>query len=306
MKKAPSVSRRGWWKGLRYGLAHDNLPRPAGGGGRKDGEGETYAAHGRFFTGCSKAWQNRPVDYDRTPMPEAYDRGRALAPGTLALWLDEMASLLPCQPERIVDLGSGTGRFSFGLAEGYAAQVIGVEPSEKMLSQARAKPPYPDVSFRTGAAEQIPIESGWADLVFMSTMFHHIADRARAAAECARVLAPGGCVAIRNPTRDAGLHNPLGGWFEGFEAIYDAQMPLLAEIVGPFESAGFRLLGHKIIHQQTHPDWARFVDQVSHRADSLLIRLPDQAFEAGLAKLRANPQPGPVYDDVALIVLQRP
>jgi ubiquinone/menaquinone biosynthesis C-methylase UbiE len=246
------------------------------------------------------------VDYDRTPMPEAYDRGRALAPGVLALWLDEMASLLPRRPERIVDLGSGTGRFSFGLADGYAAQVIGVDPSEKMLSQARAKPAHSEVSFRTGSAEQIPIESGWADLVFMSMVFHHIGERATAAAECARVLAPGGCVAIRNPTRDGGLHNPLGGWFEGFEAIYEAQMPLLAEVTAPFEAAGFHRLGHRTIRQQTHPDWGRFVEQVSHRADSLLIRLPDAAFQAGLDRLRANPQPGPVYDEVALIVLQRP
>jgi len=246
------------------------------------------------------------VDYDRTAMPEAYDRGRALAPGTLALWLDEMASLLPRQPERIVDLGSGTGRFSFGLADGFAAQVIGVEPSEKMLGQARAKPANPDVSFRAGSAEQIPVESGWADLIFMSMVFHHIADRPKAGAECARVLAPGGCVAIRNPTRDGGLHNPLGGWFEGFEAVYDAQMPLLAEITAPFEAAGLRQIGHKVVRQQTHPDWARFVEQVSHRADSLLTRLPDEAFQAGLAALRASPQSGPVYDDVALVVLQKP
>ncbi|HEX3700630.1 MAG TPA: class I SAM-dependent methyltransferase [Phenylobacterium sp.] len=246
------------------------------------------------------------MDYDRTPMPEAYDRGRALAPGTLALWLDELASLLPKRPERIIDLGCGTGRFSFGLAEAYAAQLIGVDPSEKMLAQARAKPANPEVSFRTGSAEQVPVESGWADLVFMSMVFHHIEGREEAASECARVLSPGGCVAIRNPTRDRGLHMPLGGWFEGLEAIYEAQMPLLAEIVEPFEAAGFRPLGHKPIRQQTHPDWATFVEQVSHRADSLLIRLPDDVFQAGLAALRAHPRPGPVHDEVDLIVLQRP
>lgn len=287
-------------------LAHDNLPRPAGGGGNKVREGEAYAAHERWLTVFREAWQKGLVDYDRTNMSEGYDRGRALAPGNLALWLDEMAALLPARPERIVDLGCGTGRFSQGLADGYAAQVIGVDRSEKMLAQARAKPASPDVSYLTGSAEQIPIESRWADLVFLSMVFHHIGDRAAAATECARVLRPGGCVAIRNSSRDQAPNQPLFGWFEGISALYEAHIPSLAEMVAPFEAAGFRQIGHKVIRQVTHADWATFVEQIAHRADSLLTRLPDEAFEAGMAKVRAAPQPGPVHDLVDLLVLQRP
>lgn len=245
------------------------------------------------------------MDYDRTAMPEAYDRGRAMQPGVLALWLDEMAAILPRRPERIVDLGCGTGRFSGGLANGYAAQVIGVDPSEKMLREARAKDLGADVSFRTGSAEAIPVESGWADLVFMSMVFHHIGDRATAAAECARVLAPGGCVAIRGPTREQAHTVPLNGYFAGIEALYLARMPSLAEIAAPFEGAGFRRLGHKVIVQVSQPDWATYVERTVLRADSLLSSLPDAAFEAGLAAMRARPKPGPVRDWVDLVVLQK-
>ncbi|HSV02496.1 MAG TPA: class I SAM-dependent methyltransferase [Phenylobacterium sp.] len=246
------------------------------------------------------------MDYDRTRMPEAYDRGRAMQPGVLALWLDELASLLPRRPERIVDLGCGTGRFSGGLANGYAAQVIGVDPSEKMLREARAKDLGPDVSFRTGSAEAIPVESGWADLVFMSMVFHHIGDRPKAAAECGRVLAPGGCVAIRGPTREQAHRVPLNGYFEGFEALYLARMPSLAEIAAPFQPEGFRPLGHKLVEQVSQPDWTSFVERTTLRADSLLASLPDAAFEAGLGAMRARPTPGPVRDWVDLVVLQRP
>jgi len=245
------------------------------------------------------------MDYDRTAMPEAYDRGRQMAPGVLAIWLDELAGLLPRRPERIVDLGCGTGRFAGGLADGYAARVIGVDPSEKMLREARAKDLGPDVSFRAGSAESIPVESGWADLVFMSMVFHHIADRAAAAAEFARVLSPGGCVAIRNATREQAAHSPLNGWFEGTEGIYASKIPAVDEITAPLEAAGFQPIGHRLVDQPTYPDWATFVERTAHRADSLLTRLPDAAFEAGMARLRASRRPGPVRDRVDLIVLQR-
>lgn len=246
------------------------------------------------------------MDYDRTAIPERYDRGRQMQPGVLALWLDEMAAVLPKRPERIIDLGCGTGRLSSGLAAGYAAQVIGVDPSEKMLREARGKDLGADVSFRSGSAEAIPVESGWADLIFMSMVFHHLGQRAAAAAECRRVLAEGGCVAVRNATREQAHAVPLNGWFEGFEAVYEAQMPSVAEIREPFEDAGFRLIGHRVIDQPTFPDWATFVERTAHRADSLLIRLPDAAFEAGMARLRAVDHKGPVRDLVDLIVLQQP
>lgn len=260
----------------------------------------------RRLTEIREAWQKKAMDYDKTAIPEAYDRGRQMQPGVMALWLDEMASILPRRPERIVDLGCGTGRLSAGLANGYAAQVIGVDPSEKMLREAQAKDLGPDVSFRRGSAETITVESGWADLVFMSMVFHHIDDRETAAAECMRVLAPGGCVAIRNATREQAASVPFNGWFEGFEAVYEARMPALAEITAPFEAAGFRLIGRRVIDQPTHPDWTTFVTRTAQRADSLLIRLPDAAFEAGMARLRAANRPGPVHDRVDLVVLQTP
>jgi ubiquinone/menaquinone biosynthesis C-methylase UbiE len=39
----------------------------------------------------------------------------------------------------VVDLGCGTGRFSELLAAQFVARVIGIDPSQKMLEQARQK-----------------------------------------------------------------------------------------------------------------------------------------------------------------------
>src|SRR5438132_10283157 len=80
------------------------------------------------------------VDYDQTNMPAAYDAGRRYSPAVLALWLDVISRWVPnATVSDILDLGCGTGRYSTALAEHFDARVIAVDPSEKMLAEARKK-----------------------------------------------------------------------------------------------------------------------------------------------------------------------
>ena len=111
------------------------------------------------------------MDYDQTAIPETYDRGRSHSPAVLRLWMEALSSHVPRDGVRdIVDLGCGTGRFSFGLADHFEAQVIGVDPSEKMLQQARAKASSHRVSFRHGGGEALPLQDRSADMVFLSVV----------------------------------------------------------------------------------------------------------------------------------------
>ena len=80
------------------------------------------------------------VDYDLTRIPAAYDRGRDHGPEVLNLWMSVIESQVDGGSiSMILDLGCGTGRFSEGLATRFRARVVGVDPSEKMLDQARRK-----------------------------------------------------------------------------------------------------------------------------------------------------------------------
>jgi ubiquinone/menaquinone biosynthesis C-methylase UbiE len=119
------------------------------------------------------------MDYDQTEIATSYDKARALAPETARLWLDLLsvyvgraATLL------IVDLGCGTGRFSQLLAEHFGIEVIGIDPSQKMLDRARQKRVTGKVSYREGPAEAMPLPDGCADLVLMSMIYHHLSDPA--------------------------------------------------------------------------------------------------------------------------------
>jgi ubiquinone/menaquinone biosynthesis C-methylase UbiE len=103
----------------------------------------------------------------------------------------------------IIDLGCGTGRFSELLAGHFSAQVIGIDPSLKMLDQARRNPAIGNVVYCQGLVEALPFRDGCADLVFMSMVYHHFTDSSAVAKECHRALRQGGYPCIRNGTRES-------------------------------------------------------------------------------------------------------
>ena len=81
------------------------------------------------------------MDYDQSGIARTYDEARALTPARHRHW----QRLLSAHVDRaaislVVDLGCGTGRFSEMLAAELGARVIGLDPSEKMIDQARRKP----------------------------------------------------------------------------------------------------------------------------------------------------------------------
>jgi ubiquinone/menaquinone biosynthesis C-methylase UbiE len=76
------------------------------------------------------------VDYDRTSIATTYDSARTYSDDVLQQCIDVIAAHLPSQPQLIVDVGCGTGRYSQALADRFEANVIGIDPSERMLAVA--------------------------------------------------------------------------------------------------------------------------------------------------------------------------
>jgi ubiquinone/menaquinone biosynthesis C-methylase UbiE len=244
------------------------------------------------------------MDYDRTTMPEAYDRGRKPPDGVLDMWMDRIAAALAGhKTSTIVDLGCGTGRFSDLLAERFGANVVGVDPSQKMLAQAREKSMSDRVTFMHGTGEAIPCADASADLVFMSMAFHHFASPAQAATECRRVLRNGGMVCVRNSTRDRS--SPYEAFFPNYRSALDILRPV-ADIVAAFTKNGFKQKHHEVVPHVMARDLQELAEKASHRADSTLVRLSDADFEHGLAKMRAAPATSePAMIEIDLLVFAR-
>ncbi|WP_456285512.1 class I SAM-dependent methyltransferase [Microbacterium sp. JZ70] len=98
----------------------------------------------------------------------------------------------------ILDLGAGTGKLTRKLVP-LADRVVAVDPSEPMLDQLRMILPAVDV--RVGTAEDIPAPDRSQDLVTVAQAFHWF-DESLACAEIARVLRPGGALALLWNTYD--------------------------------------------------------------------------------------------------------
>lgn len=230
------------------------------------------------------------MDYDKTAIPEAYDAARGYSPEVMGRWLELFAEQTAAAGpvETILDLGCGTGRFSAALAGRFGARVVGLDPSERMLAEARAKDFGPDVAFCRADGEALPLGDGAVDLVFLSMAFHHLADRAAAVRECRRVLRPGGRVLLRNGTVDRLASYPYVGLFPGVEAVLQDRLVACQEITQVFKAAGFATTHHQVVSHPMAPTWAAYAEKAALKADSILAALSDEAFQAGMTALRAH------------------
>jgi ubiquinone/menaquinone biosynthesis C-methylase UbiE len=94
------------------------------------------------------------------------------------------------------DLGCGTGQLTDAIAP-YVKQVIAIDSSVDMLDAARSRVgDGRNVDLRQGDLENLPVGPGQLDAAMMSLVLHHAPSPAKALAEVARVLRPGGRVLI--------------------------------------------------------------------------------------------------------------
>ena len=90
------------------------------------------------------------------------------------------------------DLGCGTGQLTETVAP-YVKRVIAVDGSADMLDAARHRlGAAKNVDLRKGELENLPIDSAGLDVAMLSLVLHYSPAPARALAEAARVLRPGG------------------------------------------------------------------------------------------------------------------
>jgi SAM-dependent methyltransferase len=95
-------------------------------------------------------------------------------------------------PQRILDLGAGTGLLTRDLI-GRAPEVLAVEPDEEMRAVLATTAPGAEVL--AGSAERIPVPDASIDAVLVGQAFHWFS-RPAADRELARVLRPGGVVGL--------------------------------------------------------------------------------------------------------------
>ena len=107
-------------------------------------------------------------------------------------------ALGPTPIELFVDVGTGTGRMLELFADRYTSG-LGFDLSTAMLAYARPKLDRAGVvhaQVRHGDIYDLPLADGAAGAVVMHQILHYLSDPARAIAEAARLVAPGGKLLI--------------------------------------------------------------------------------------------------------------
>lgn len=165
------------------------------------------------------------IGYERSDLeslPEGTDMGLSCGNPTA------LASLKA--GEVVVDLGSGGGMdvFLAGPRVGPTGRVIGIDMTPEMISKARRgiavyreRHGLENVEFRLGEIEHLPLADNTADVVISNCVINLSPDKAAVWREIARVLKPGGRVAVS----DIVLLHPLP---EGVAEMVEAWVGCIA------------------------------------------------------------------------------
>lgn len=240
-----------------------------------------------------------------------YNAARQMPQETIDLWLARLKSALAAfhfRPQSILDLGCGTGRFTSALADTFNCCVVAVDPSEAMLHVAR-QAPCKRLDWRVGTAEDIPLENGQVDLVFMSQVFHHLPNHAKALHEIRRVLTETGFLAIRNSTRENNAQIEWLRFFPEAQAIEDKRILSQQELSALVCQEKFQFVMRETVEQYFAASYAEYLEKIGQRGLSSLLSISDAAFASGLLQFkrwtRLQPVDACVNEPVDLFVFRK-
>jgi ubiquinone/menaquinone biosynthesis C-methylase UbiE len=174
----------------------------------------------------------------------AYERGRPSYPDEAVAAIVDALGIGPGRT--VVDLAAGTGKFTRLLVPS-GATVVAVEPMPAMRDRLAAAVPGVD-RVLDGTAESLPLPDASVDAVTVAQAFHWF-DHQPALAEIARVLRPGGGLAMLWNRRDESVPwvrrmSELVRWHDHQASTYDstdwAGIVAASGRFEPLQSARFR------------------------------------------------------------------
>jgi len=155
----------------------------------------------------------------------------------------DLARLVP--EEQILDLGSGSGTdvFCAALQVGTSGRVVGVDFTDEQIQKAsrlRDCENFAQAEFVEGSIDNLPFEDASFDAVISNGVINLSPVKNRVFAEMARVLRPGGRVAIADIVSGRALKERTRRNVELWAACIAGAIPR-DSYLGALEGAGFRI-----------------------------------------------------------------
>ncbi len=165
------------------------------------------------------------------------------------------AGLANVQKMLAIDLACGPGTYTRPLAA-RVRQAIGADLTPAMVEKGRAEAArdgITNIEFVCADIYALPFADGAAGIVSCGYAFHHMTDPARALAEMARVLQPGGRVAITDIIVPEGCD---GAFQNNLERVRDPSHTS-TQSAANFHAL-FRNLGLRAVYEHIHDNWHDF------------------------------------------------
>lgn len=140
-----------------------------------------------------------------------------VTPEHFALRRDFAIAALPPR-SRVIDVGCGAGWFSGALA-GAGFSVVGVEVAHEPVRRARAR--FAELEFLVVAEGELPFAADSFDGAWLGEVLEHVQDGLGLLWEVARVIGPGGRVAVSTPDHGWRRRLWLGLSRRAFEAHFE-------------------------------------------------------------------------------------
>ncbi len=173
------------------------------------------------------------------PLGPTYDRvGAALSFGQDPRWRRLLVSRLPNDGGKVLDVATGTGLVAKALVE-RGFRVTGVDQSPEMLALARQR--FGErVELVEASADELPFADRSFDHLTFTYLLRYVDDPAATLRELARVVRPGGTVAML----EFGL--PRGVWRPPWDLWVGVGLPLAGRLLSPGWHEVGRFLGPSI------------------------------------------------------------
>ncbi len=182
------------------------------------------------------------------PLGPTYDRvGAALSFGQDPRWRRFLVSRLPVDHGHVLDVATGTGLVAAALLErGFA--VTGLDQSPDMLACARER--FGDrVELVEASADELPFADASFDHLTFTYLLRYVDDPAATLRELARVVRPGGTVAMLEFDVPRGVWRPLWDLWVG------VGLPVAGRLISPGWHEVGRFLGPSIRgFHDAHPE----------------------------------------------------
>ena len=145
-----------------------------------------------------------------TGISSSYDRvATVLSLGQDPRWRRALVDSIDARPtDRVLDVATGTGMVAQALHDRYGCAIVGLDQSADMLSVARTRDGVYE-SIVQGNAEKLPFPDATFDHLSFTYLLRYVDDPAATMVELARVVKPGGRVAMVEFGLPGGLWRPL-------------------------------------------------------------------------------------------------